>query len=121
MRGRLLSVLSKIPRRDAAELSLEAQDVGRSSVAPWTERLGHSLMWRLTLCLRSPVHPAALHPQPRTCCLLGAFGVRVREAEEEGDSWEQGEERRDRAPLQEPLISLEAGTLSFLCKLELYV
>ena len=114
-------MLSKVPRRDEAELSLEARDVCRSGVAPWTERLGLSLMWRLTLHLRSPVHLAALHPQPRTCCLLGAFGVRVREAEEVGDSWERGGERGDRAPLQEPLINLETGRLSFLCKLELHV
>lgn len=45
-----------------------------------------SLMLRFRLCLQSLIRLAVLHPQPRTCRLLGALRVEVRKGEE-GNSW----------------------------------
>lgn len=114
-------MLSKIPCRDVAELSLKAQDIGRSSTAPWTSRVGTGSDVEVQSPSQEPDPSGCFPPSAKDPLPSGSLGVGVREGEEEADSWGWGGGRGVRAPLQKPLINLEIGMLSFPCKLELHM
>lgn len=73
--GHRLEVPSEAPRRaTAGPAGRPGRGVGRSGA-------GTARMLSLRLCLGGLLHLALFHPQPKTCCLLGACEWR------RGDSW----------------------------------